>query len=83
MPSIHTIAILLLVSALVTEAGLISYGICQSGCAAVVTACYSAAGYTFGVPIPGSTPAAIAACNGAFGLCSKTCAGVTLLAPTP
>eukprot|EP00047_Mylnosiga_fluctuans_P000163 m.187983 g.187983 ORF g.187983 m.187983 type:complete len:84 (+) comp10021_c1_seq26:162-413(+) len=83
MPSIHTIAILLLVSALVTEAGLISYGICQTGCAAVVVACYAGAGFTFGVPIPGTVPAAILACNAAFGACSKACAAVTLLAPTP
>jgi len=66
-------------------AGPISYGICQSGCACVVVACYTAAGAVFGT-VPGAAAAAcpaILACNSAFGTCSATCAGVTLLAPIP
>ncbi|KAG8156525.1 hypothetical protein KVR01_013629 [Diaporthe batatas] len=34
-------------------AGPIGYGICQAGCAAVVTACYAGAGFTFGTVSPG------------------------------
>ncbi|RPA97678.1 hypothetical protein L873DRAFT_1809475 [Choiromyces venosus 120613-1] len=66
-------------------AGPISYGICQSGCAGVVVACYSAAGAVFGtVPAAAATAIpALAACNSAFGSCSHFCASVTLLALTP
>ncbi|RPA97680.1 hypothetical protein L873DRAFT_1809479 [Choiromyces venosus 120613-1] len=66
-------------------AGPISYGICQSGCAGVVVACYSAAGAVFGT-VPAAAAAAIpalAACNSAFGTCSHVCATVALLAPIP
>lgn len=62
-------------------AGPAGYGVCQAGCAAVVMACYSAAGFTWGVA-PRVVPAAIAACNSAFGTCQAACA-VVLLAPTP
>ncbi|KAG0129985.1 hypothetical protein HOY82DRAFT_563331 [Tuber indicum] len=71
--------------ATVALAGPISYGICQSGCAAIVCVCYSAAGAVFGT-VPAAAAAAmpaIVACNSAFGTCSATCAGVTLLAPIP
>lgn len=64
-------------------AGPIGYGICQAGCAAVVTACYSAAGFTFGTVVAAAgAPAAIIACNAAFGTCQAHCAVVALL-PTP
>ncbi|GAA5970736.1 hypothetical protein JCM3765_004696 [Sporobolomyces pararoseus] len=65
--------------------GPIAYGICQSGCAAVVVACYSAAGAVFGT-VPAAAIAAgsaLAGCNAAFGTCSATCASVALLAPIP
>ncbi|CUS06686.1 unnamed protein product [Tuber aestivum] len=41
-------------------AGPISYGICQSGCAVVVVACYSGAGFVFGT-VPGAVAAAVPA----------------------
>jgi len=64
--------------------GLLAYGLCQAGCAAVVVACYSAAGFVFGTVTAGAgTPAAILACNAAFGKCSAACAAAALLAPTP
>ncbi|ROV87140.1 hypothetical protein VSDG_09989 [Cytospora chrysosperma] len=65
-----------------TTAGPIAYGICQAGCAAVVTACYAAAGATFGTVAAPAAPAAIVACNSAFGTCQAACA-VVALAPTP
>ncbi|KAF8869837.1 hypothetical protein BD779DRAFT_1681644 [Infundibulicybe gibba] len=38
--------------------GPIAYGICQSGCNAVVVACYAAAGFTFGTVVAApATPA--------------------------
>lgn len=64
------------------RAGPIGYGICQAGCSAVVTACYTAAGATFGTVAAPAAPAAIAGCNTAFGTCQAACAAV-LLAPTP
>ncbi|OJJ48045.1 hypothetical protein ASPZODRAFT_158867 [Penicilliopsis zonata CBS 506.65] len=62
-------------------AGPAAYGICQAGCAAVVTACYSAAGFTWGATLGASAPASILLCNSAFGTCQAACAA-TLLAPT-
>ncbi|KAI4226682.1 MAG: hypothetical protein L6R36_002995 [Xanthoria steineri] len=67
----------------VTSAGPAGYGVCQAGCSAVVVACYSGAGFTFGTVTAGAAvPAAIVACNSAFGTCQAACAAV-LIAPTP
>ncbi|KAL8726234.1 MAG: hypothetical protein Q9181_006136 [Wetmoreana brouardii] len=64
-------------------AGPAAYGICQAGCSAVVVACYSGAGFTFGTVTAGvGVPAAIVACNSAYGTCQAACAAV-LIAPTP
>ncbi|KAF5332937.1 hypothetical protein D9758_015962 [Tetrapyrgos nigripes] len=66
------------------QAGLLAYGICQTGCNTLAVACYSAAGATFGTVVASAaTPAAILACNAALGKCSAACAAVTLVAPTP
>lgn len=63
--------------------GLLGYGMCQSGCNAVVVACYTAAGFTFGTVTAGAgVPAVILGCNAALGVCMGACAGVAL-APTP
>ena len=64
------------------SAGPVGYGTCQAGCSAVVMACYSAAGFTWGATLGASAPATIVACNTAFGTCQSACAAV-LLAPTP
>ena len=65
------------------EAGPAAYGICQAGCAALVVACYGAAGAVFGTVTAGvGTPAAIVACNAAFGQCSAACIAAGFL-PTP
>jgi hypothetical protein len=65
------------------EAGPAAYGICQAGCAAVVVACYAAAGAVFGTVTAGvGTPAAVLACNVAFGKCSAACIAAGFL-PTP
>ena len=63
------------------SAGPAAYGICQAGCAVVVMACYSAAGFTWGATLGASAPPTILACNTAFGTCQAACAA-TLLAPT-
>lgn len=66
-----------------TEAGPAAYGLCQAGCAAVVVACYAAAGAVFGTVTAGAATApAILACNVAFGKCSAVCAAIALT-PTP
>lgn len=39
---------ILFLSASNTSAGPLAYGICQTGCNALVVACYGAAGATFG-----------------------------------
>jgi hypothetical protein len=67
-----------------TNAGLLSYGICQSGCNAVVVACYGAAGFTFGTVTAGAgIPAAIIGCNAGLGTCMVACiaAGCTPIIP--
>ncbi|KAL8367064.1 hypothetical protein RB599_010973 [Gaeumannomyces hyphopodioides] len=63
-------------------AGPAAYGVCQAGCAAIVMACYSAAGFTWGATLGVSAPATIIACNTSFGTCQAACAAV-LLSPTP
>lgn len=64
------------------QAGPIAYGICQAGCAALVVTCYSAAGATFGTVVASAAaPAAVLACNSAFGACSAKCAVAVLIAP--
>jgi hypothetical protein len=64
--------VLILIPSIQVQAGPLAYGICQAGCAAVVTACYAAAGFTFGVALPAAPPA-ILACNSAFGACQAAC----------
>lgn len=68
----------------VVHGGPALYGVCQTGCAAIVCACYASAGFTFGLVTAGvGTPVAILSCNSAFAFCTAKCAAVTLLAPTP
>lgn len=74
------LALALLIGA--AQAGPAAYATCQAGCAKVVVACWSAAGYMFGVPIPGMAPTAIVTCNVAFGACQAACA-VVALTPGP
>lgn len=76
-----TTAVSLLVAGREALAGPVGYGICQAGCAGVVMACYSAAGFVWGVAPP-VVPASLAACNAAFGGCQAACAAVAL-SPTP
>jgi hypothetical protein len=64
------------------SAGPIGYGVCQAGCSAVVMACYSAAGFTWGATLGATAPASIILCNSAFGTCQAACAAV-LLIPLP
>jgi hypothetical protein len=83
-----TVILVLLLTILVlaqwSHQGPIAYGVCQTGCAGLVMACYSAAGVVFGTVTAGvGTPVAIVACNTAFGTCSAKCALIGLLAPTP
>uniref|UniRef100_R4FPB4 Putative secreted salivary peptide n=1 Tax=Rhodnius prolixus TaxID=13249 RepID=R4FPB4_RHOPR len=67
-----------------TAAGPVAAGVCYAGCAAVVVACFTAAGFTFGT-VPGSQIAAVpalTACNSAFGFCEAACVAA-LVSPTP
>ncbi|KAI0744948.1 hypothetical protein C8Q76DRAFT_789410 [Earliella scabrosa] len=70
--------------ALPVYAGPLAYALCQTGCNAVVVACYGAAGAVFGTVTAGVAVApAILACNAALGTCSAACAATALIAPTP
>ncbi len=65
------------------QAGLLAYGICQTGCNAVWVACVAAAGGTAGATTGGvGVPAAILACNAAQGVCMAACVAAGL-SPTP
>lgn len=67
----------------VVEAGLLAYGICQTGCNALVVSCYAAAGFTFGTVTGGvGVPASIVACNASLGTCMAACVACGA-APTP
>jgi hypothetical protein len=71
------------------KASLITYGVCQSGCAGLAVACYAralymfgtvttTAGYVFGTVTAGvGTAPAILSCNNTFGKCSSTCSSIT------
>ncbi|TFL02353.1 hypothetical protein BDV98DRAFT_565686 [Pterulicium gracile] len=66
------------------HAGLIAYGLCQTGCNTLAVACYSAAGFTFGTVVAAAaTPAVLVACNTGLGTCSAACAATALIAPIP
>ena len=65
------------------KAGLLAYGICQTGCNAVWVACCTGAGGIAGVSTGGAAvPAAILACNAAQGVCMVACVAAGL-SPTP
>ena len=65
------------------HSGPLAYGICQSGCNALVVSCYAAAGFTFGTVTAGAgIPAAIIGCNAALGTCMAACIAA-IFAPTP
>ena len=78
----YSLAISLCLLPSVALCGPIGYGICQSGCAAVVMACYGAAGAVWGATAGLGAPPAVIACNAAFGACSAKCALVAAL-PLP
>ncbi|KAI0972575.1 hypothetical protein F4678DRAFT_460143 [Xylaria arbuscula] len=80
-PTTSLVATLIGVAPIVS-AGPAAYGICQAGCAAVVTACYAAAGFTWGATMGASAPATVIGCNTAFGACQAAC-WAAAIAPTP
>ena len=83
-PRYQVLLMLLYMIMMPTQAGIVAYGICQAGCAGVVTVCFAAAGFTFGT-VPGAVIAAtpaLAACNSAYAACYAACA-VVGLTPTP
>jgi hypothetical protein len=88
VPQGHTaalvlMAILLMITVGTARAGPAAYGICQTGCNALVVSCYAAGGFTFGTVTGGAgIPAAIAACNTSLGLCMVGCVAAGF-APTP
>lgn len=79
---IISISLALAVLASTVNAGPAAYGVCQAGCAAVVMACYGAAGLTWGATAGALAPASALACNAAFGKCQAACALIAL-SPTP
>ncbi|GAA5804018.1 hypothetical protein EDC94DRAFT_596572 [Helicostylum pulchrum] len=67
----------------VSYCGLLTYGLCQSGCNALAVACYTAGGATFGTVTAGlGIPSVIAGCNSALGACMLGCIAAGC-APTP
>ncbi|CDO70453.1 hypothetical protein BN946_scf184496.g2 [Trametes cinnabarina] len=65
------------------KAGILSYGLCQTGCNSLAVACYAAGGFTFGTVTAGAgVPAVVLGCNAALGTCMAACAAVAL-APIP
>ena len=66
--------IILILSNISVNGGIIGYGICQTGCNALVVSCYAAAGCVFGTVTAGTgVPAAIIACNAGLGACMAGC----------
>ncbi len=75
------IIIVLLIVPKVTEQGPIALAIGYAGCASVVCACYAAAGAVFGTVAAVAAPAAIVACNLAFGKCMAAASVVAAMTP--
>ncbi|PBP25780.1 hypothetical protein BUE80_DR003222 [Diplocarpon rosae] len=73
------VILVLFVAPAVVFSGPVAYGTCQSGCAAVVMACYTAAGATWGTTLGLTAPTTVLGCNTAFGYCQAKCAVVALL----
>ncbi|KAI9359667.1 hypothetical protein DFJ73DRAFT_793749 [Zopfochytrium polystomum] len=74
------LAIFLTALAPPTTAGPLAYGVCQTGCNALVASCYMAAGAVFGTVTAGlGTAPAILSCNAAHGTCMAACAAAVLL----
>ncbi|GAN10857.1 zygote-specific protein [Mucor ambiguus] len=60
-------------------AGPLAYGICQTGCNALVVSCYAAAGFTFGTITAGAgLPAVLVSCNAGLGVCMAGCVAAGL-----
>ncbi|KAF4663934.1 Thymus-specific serine protease [Perkinsus olseni] len=79
----YIIILVLALKLLLTEAGPLTYGICQAGCAAAWVSCNAACGVVAGTVTAGAaTPACVLACNGAQGACYAACAAM-VLTPTP
>lgn len=67
----------------ISQAGPLSYAICQTGCNYLAVACYASAGSVFGTITAGlGTPAVILGCNAALGTCMTGCVG-WCFAPIP
>ncbi|KIM55694.1 hypothetical protein SCLCIDRAFT_1220978 [Scleroderma citrinum Foug A] len=75
-------ALTALAAAPVVTAGPLAYALCQTGCNGLAVACYTAAGFTFGVALPAAPPM-ILGCNVALGTCMGACAVTALIAPIP
>ena len=74
--------ILLSIIALGANAGLIAYGVCQTGCNALAVSCYAAAGFAFGTVTAGlGTLAAILSCNTSLGTCMTACVLAGVVTP--
>ena len=77
------IVFLVLAATGMATAGPLSYAICQTGCNALVVACYAAAGATFGtITASAGTPAVILGCNIGQGFCMASCVAAGL-SPSP
>ena len=82
-PEKMVVLLALLVAFQPAKAGLLAYGICQTGCNAVWVVCCTGAGGIAGVTTGGAAvPAAILACNAAQGVCMVACVAAGL-SPTP
>lgn len=73
MNLIITFIVLMVTTIAGVAGGPLAYGICQTGCATVVVACYSAAGAVFGAVAAVAATPAVAACNTAYGTCQAAC----------
>ena len=77
------VVLIIAVNYVLSNAGLLAYGICQTGCNSLAVACYAAAGFTFGTVTAGAgIPAVIVGCNSGLGVCMVSCVAAGF-APTP
>ncbi|RDD42285.1 hypothetical protein TrispH2_006804 [Trichoplax sp. H2] len=82
----QTIIVLILILQMqifISEAGLLTYGLCQTACNGGWVTCYAFFGSVAGTVTAGvGTPGTLLACNSGQGYCMSVCAAL-FWAPTP
>mmetsp|Transcript_21124 Transcript_21124/g.27209 ORF Transcript_21124/g.27209 Transcript_21124/m.27209 type:complete len:84 (+) Transcript_21124:2290-2541(+) len=82
MNPVKTCLLILSLNVVNVMGGLLTYGVCQSGCNVAWGSCYAALGLVAGASTGGAAlPPAAVACNTQQGVCMAACAWMSLTNP--